>query len=539
MHESRQFTPSVAALVGGLFALAAAGPAIAQTTVELPLDSQINHGGGDAIYIPFGGGWISFESDATDGWTRRHMDNAGWYALEVDLELAGVGALDLSAPGSTVEFDCRYFQNNANPYADAPIFLRLYSAGGGWRDYGIVYQTGINWSCAPVPDYPAWFHVQIDVGDLNADTNCDGTPDVTSSGFDPTQVTRVRFYGTDWNYVDGAADWIDVKDLRIVAFSSPQPPGPYTVTPVLFVPDPASFPAGYQPDAAEIADDLANITLAMARLRVWYAVALGRTTSLRIQPVVYMPANGGLSDYEIFWNDPQRRYRDGITLGNTWGLVTSEVASRGYGPGTSSQPRITVIFCKGAGGFAGGAQWFGTTGGGMCMLGDWCLDSLAGRIPPQWWDWWTGREKQTGAIGHEMGHTIGLAHPDAANPVSGNQDYPYTIMGAFWDWPDYPANPADPTWPLRGLHGWADNVTTTVIPGYQDVFLTDHRSAWFAHPLADLDADGSVGLSDLAQFLTVFGLCNGNPGYDPGADFDRSGCIDVQDLAVLLAAFGS
>ena len=534
-HSALRRLPGACAAVLVLLAGAAA-----QTVFEIPMDAQINHGAGDAIYIPFGGGWITFESDASDGWTRRHMDNAGWYGLEVDLELAGVGPLDLSDAGSTIEFDCRYRQNNADPYSDAPIFLRLYSAGGGWRDFGIVYQTGVNWFCTPLAGYPAWVHVTIDVGDLAADYNCDGTPDVSDGGgFDPTQVVRVQFYGTDWNYVDGAADWIDVKDLRIVGQSSNDPSAAYTVTPILFVPDAKSFPAGYEPDAVEIAEDLANITVAMARLRVWFAMALGQTTSLRIEPVVYMSGYGGLADYEIEWTDPERRYRDGITLGNTWGLVTSEVADRGYGPGTAAAPRITVIFCKGAGGFAGGAQWFGTTGGGMCMLGDWCLDSLAERIPPQWWDWWTGRDKQTGAIGHEMGHTMGLSHPDAPNPTTGNQDYPYTIMGAFWDWPDYPQNPAEPDWPLRGLHGWADNVTTTVVASYGDVFVLDHRLSWFSHPLADLDGDGGVGLSDLSSFLVAFGACDSDPAYDPGADFDGSGCIDVQDLAVLLGSFGS
>ncbi len=365
--------------------LAVTGKAGADVVIEIPMDEQINLGDGDAIYIPGGSGWLTFENDNTEGWTRRHMAESGWYNLEIDLVLAGVGEVDMSGTDDTIEFDCRYHQDNSNPYADAPIFVRIFTTDGAMRDYGIVYQTGWNWWCDPVELYPAWVHVTIQVNDLNADYDCDGNPDVTqSSAFDPAHVSRIQFYGTDWSYVSDAADWIDVKDLRIVAQGTAEPPEAYTVTPVLFVPDPNSFPEGYQPSAAELEEDLANITETMERIRVWYGDALGLETSLRVNPVVHMSAFGGLSDYDIEWVTPSRRYRDGIVLGNTWGTVIGEVGGRGYGPGSSSVPRMTIIFCKGAGGFAGGAQWYNQNGGGMCMLGDWCLDSLAERVPLPW-----------------------------------------------------------------------------------------------------------------------------------------------------------
>jgi len=529
----RQFAHSLCVLV------ALAGAASAQTTVTLPLDAQIDTGFGAAIYIPGGGCCLSFESDGSDGWTRKHMDASAWYGMEIDLTLAGIGTIDITPPGGTLEIDCRYAQDNANPYADAPIFLRLIDQNGAARDFGIVYQTSGAWQCDPLPRYPEWVRLHIDLNDLAADWDCDGNGNVAQSpDFDPTRVARVNFYGTDWNWVPGAQDWIDLKDMAITVVGVTAPPEPYVITPVLFVPDPASFPVGYQPSAAEIEEDLANLTEAMARMRDWFETALGQETSVRVAPVVHLEAQGGLADYDIIWTDPERRYRDGIFIGGTWGLVLSEVAAAGFGPGTAATPRSTIIFCKGAGGFAGGAQWYPNAGGGMCMLGDWCLDSLAERVPTQWWDWWTGKDRQTGAAIHEFGHTIGLPHPDAVNPSSGQQDYPYTVMGAWWDWPNFPMNPADPRWPLRGLHAWSDNDHTPVISDYQDEFLLAYRAGWFARHVADVDADGDVDLADLALTLTAFGRCAPHADYNFDADLNKDGCVDLEDLSALLAAYG-
>lgn len=54
----------------------------------------------------------------------------------------------------------------------------------------------------------------------------------------------------------------------------------------------------------------------------------------------------------------------------------------------------------------------------------------------------------------------------------------------------------------------------------------------------DADADGHVTLADLSALLTAFGLCAGDPGYQPSLDFDDSGCVDLSDLSVLLTNFG-
>jgi hypothetical protein len=54
---------------------------------------------------------------------------------------------------------------------------------------------------------------------------------------------------------------------------------------------------------------------------------------------------------------------------------------------------------------------------------------------------------------------------------------------------------------------------------------------------ADLDGDGQVGLSDLAQLLSNYGMTSGMT-YDDG-DLDGDGDVDLSDLAAMLAAYGT
>lgn len=56
-------------------------------------------------------------------------------------------------------------------------------------------------------------------------------------------------------------------------------------------------------------------------------------------------------------------------------------------------------------------------------------------------------------------------------------------------------------------------------------------------PCPDVDADGQVGLSDLATLLTHFGSDEGN-SYATG-DLNGDGSVDLDDLALLLAEFGT
>ena len=53
----------------------------------------------------------------------------------------------------------------------------------------------------------------------------------------------------------------------------------------------------------------------------------------------------------------------------------------------------------------------------------------------------------------------------------------------------------------------------------------------------DLDDDGAVGLSDLAQLLSNYGETSGAT-YEDG-DLDDDGDVDLADLAALLAVYGT
>ena len=55
----------------------------------------------------------------------------------------------------------------------------------------------------------------------------------------------------------------------------------------------------------------------------------------------------------------------------------------------------------------------------------------------------------------------------------------------------------------------------------------------------DLDGDGDVDLTDLSLLLAAFGLCVGDPGFEPAADLNGSSCVELIDLSLLLANFGA
>ncbi len=199
--------------------------ALAALPVSIPMDQQINLGytynsqspSGDAIYPAFNADTQTFFPGSHVRHNLVYGGGAGsWWYQYVDLNLAGIttpgSGLDLSAADAKIEFDARYFQDpemNTNPYGDAPIFVRIYTYGAdgntylGYRDYGIVY--GPNSSNPPYGAwYPTWWHLTIDV---NGATHTDG------GSFDVTNVSRIRFYGTDWS--GQGTDFVDFKNLLI------------------------------------------------------------------------------------------------------------------------------------------------------------------------------------------------------------------------------------------------------------------------------------------------------------------------------------
>lgn len=186
------------------------------TLIDTPMDQQINIGLGDAIYAA-GSEQLTFEPanppDEPEGFARCHIAGGSWYyGPYINYEFTGDGPVDITQTDVKFEFDCRYFQDpatNTDPYADAPIFVRMYNYDGatlkGYRDYGIVYATQ-----SGDPPYPTWTHVAFDVVG-GTDSNYGGEI------FDPTHITRMRFYGTDWKSPAGSYDdFIDVKNVQFV-----------------------------------------------------------------------------------------------------------------------------------------------------------------------------------------------------------------------------------------------------------------------------------------------------------------------------------
>jgi len=146
----------------------------------------------------------------------------------VDLNLAGITipgyGLDLSGSGATMSFDTRFYQDpqtNTNPYVDAPVFLRIYTYDTdgdtylGHRDYSIVYATQSPWSDSP---YPTWTNVTV---------NFNSTAYSQEYSFDITNVSRIRFYGTDWSGTGD--DFVDFRKLTIDDGISAPVPEPATM----------------------------------------------------------------------------------------------------------------------------------------------------------------------------------------------------------------------------------------------------------------------------------------------------------------------
>lgn len=216
----------------------ACGAAVADIVIEIPMNQQINKGlpgtkqspNGDAIYVPdFGGGTLSFEPPGDPEHTRITIYGGNWWYLYLDFALAGYAPLNITGPGSTLEFDARYYQDentNSDPYADAPIFVRIYTYDYdphgepqtdeyvGHRDFSIVYQTNPDLTDCPAAEYPAWTHITIDLNDMLANYICRCNPTVEEGGtFDPTRMTRMRWYGTDWNGFGD--DYVEVKNIKL------------------------------------------------------------------------------------------------------------------------------------------------------------------------------------------------------------------------------------------------------------------------------------------------------------------------------------
>jgi hypothetical protein len=206
---------------------------------------------------------------------------------------------------------------------------------------------------------------------------------------------------------------------------SPTPAANYFVQPILFV-------------ASDLMEDPKNspaITDTFQLLRRWYSGALEKNNlgyTFRLANVVVFHAPQPFSYYKCPNHETTCDNHDGI-----WGNVQTELRDAGYpiwGDGISY-----VVFVKGAGGWAG-ANCVPNCGtnypapgpastGGFAILGDWALDAISGTVNSDCFNnlgTACYQDPQRGAIGHELGHTFGLAH--ALDQIG-------SIMYSWWDFP--------------------------------------------------------------------------------------------------------
>jgi len=175
--------------------------AFSATLVDIPLDQQINIGLGDAIWDH-----SSFGTDPGGGYVRLDLTSGegagGWYfAPHVDLVKAGYGPyVDMSGSDITIQYTARYFQGggNTNPYGDCNIMVQLFDVNGRSRGLGTSYGP------RPNPTYPAWITC---TDNMTADWP-------NNADFDPSKVTSVTFFGTDWAGVGN--DFVEIRNFRIL-----------------------------------------------------------------------------------------------------------------------------------------------------------------------------------------------------------------------------------------------------------------------------------------------------------------------------------
>ncbi|MFQ5806481.1 MAG: hypothetical protein ACE5I3_08530 [Phycisphaerae bacterium] len=71
----------------------------------------------------------------------------------------------------------------------------------------------------------------------------------------------------------------------------------------------------------------------------------------------------------------------------------------------------------------------------------------------------------------------------------------------------------------------------------------DHPAKEYEVRLAEEPYRAAIVSADFAAEKQVvfdgYGMCEGDPGFDPNADFNADGCVDLSDLAALLSNCGS
>ena len=173
------------------------------------------------------------------------------------------------------------------------------------------------------------------------------------------------------------------------------------------------------------------------------------TASLDIQSW-YQCATGGLTwtfDYpeivRVYYALQTHDYYK--ANGDWWGSLLPEMEARGYPIWETGT--VTALLARGAGWWAGAAQWCSGQCG-VVLLGVESFPEFndpaysGGECPGgQGVDAWPCTPE--GAYAHELGHTVGLLHP-IDNPPTAAYAY-HSIMQSHWNYPDW-AGPTESPW---------------------------------------------------------------------------------------------
>jgi len=215
-------------------------------------------------------------------------------------------------------------------------------------------------------------------------------------------------------------------EVRVTSEAVTETPTSYKVQPILFIPS----------DRQEATGNTQSINETFQLLKRWYSGTLEQNSSaylFTVENAIVYKAPQPLSYYKCPNHETTCDTYDGI-----WGNIQTELVNAGYPLWANGNSHI--IFVKGAGGWAGSScvpncytNWpypGPASSAGISILGDWALDGITGTVNSDCFaQMGTAcyQDPQRGAVGHEMGHTFGLAH---ANDVSGS------LMLNWWDYPN-------------------------------------------------------------------------------------------------------
>lgn len=200
----------------------------------------------------------------------------------------------------------------------------------------------------------------------------------------------------------------------------------YYIQPILFIPS----------DLQEAPNNSQSVNETFQLLKRWYSGTLEKDSNaylFTVNNAIVYKAPQPLSYYKCPNHEVSCDTWDGI-----WGNVQNELRNAGYPLWVSGTSH--VIFVKGAGGWAGSScvpncftNWpypGPSSEAGISILGDWALDAISGTVNP---DCFAAMgtacymDPQRGAVGHELGHTFGLAHANGQ---------PGSIMSEWWNYPN-------------------------------------------------------------------------------------------------------